>query len=133
MVLSFAGLGVEAVAGRHHYRLTFVTEVGQAPFAELLGIVHRQFDHDIERPHRRRGKYARNLVELVNQEIAAGQILIINLLHVFLRRGERRFGNHLTDKRWRETGLTELHHGFTHFLILGYQRTNTDAALAVTL
>ena len=70
---------------------------------------------------------------MIDQEITAGEILVIDLLHILLRRREGRFCDHLTEQRRTQPRLAEFHHRLAHRFVLGDQRTDTNAALRITL
>ena len=132
LVTSQLALGVETARGRQHDSLALVLEIGQQPRAELVGIVNGQTRHGVERTHWYGRINARDTVQAVNQELAPLHVLVVHFEHVLLRRVHAGFRHNLPEQRRAQARLAELHDALAHFLVLGHQRADTDAALAVT-
>ena len=117
----------------HHHGLTLVAELFEAPAAELLAVVDRELGHSVEGTHRDGRIDAGDAVEAVDETLAALHILVVDIAVILLGSIERRLGHNLSDKGWREAGLTELHHRATHLGVLGDQGSDAYSALAVAL
>ena len=132
-VSACSGGGVEAGAGGHHNGLAFVGEIGEAPDAEFLGVVHREADHGVEGTHGGRGIDSGDLVESVDEEVAPLEILFIDFVHVLLGGADGGLGYDLAHKGRREPGLAEFHHGLADGFVPGDKAADADAALGVAL
>lgn len=133
LIASLSGGGVETGGRSHEDGVAVEVEFVEAPFAEIVGILHGECRHGVERPHRHRTVDAGDLVETVYQEIAAAEIFVVDVFHVFLRRGDRRLRHDLAKKRRTETRLAEFHDIGTKLLMARHDGTDTDAALVVAL
>ena len=129
LILSKSWSNVETVAWSHHDCASFKVKVAETPSAELLGIVDRQLDHCIESTHWNWRIYSVDAVETIDEELTALNIFVVCVEHVFRIGIDRSFSNNLTQERWRETSLTELHDVLAYGSIAGYDRTDTDTCL----
>ena len=82
-------------AGSQEHGASFVLKLLETPFAELVGIVHRQFHHRIEGAVGHRGVAARDAVDALHQEVAALLVLVVDVLDVFIGCVHGGFGHNL--------------------------------------
>ena len=109
----------------------FIAEFRQTPCTELFTVVHRQFGNRIECTHR----YGR-----INTGIRfSPSIKALTALHVFVIRprvyssgASNEASGNLTDQGGPRRAWQNFKDGISHFLILGNQRTDTDAASGIT-
>ena len=82
LVAAHAGGGIESRSGSHEDGVAVEVEVAQTPLAELVGVIDGKLDHGVVGAHRAGGVAAGYLVDLVDEELAALDILVVCLEHV---------------------------------------------------
>ena len=73
---SLLGIGIEARGRSQHHRGTVVAEIGEQPLAELVAVVDGEVNDGIESPLRHRAEAAWDLVDAVDDDVAAGDVFI---------------------------------------------------------
>ena len=101
--------------------------------AEILRIFDGEGGSRIESALRHGSIHTRDGVEPRDDEVAAGQILVVALLRVFFRALDGRVGDDLSQQGRAQAGLGEFHHGIAHVLVPGDDVADADAALGVPL
>ena len=110
-----------------------VAEISETPFAEFFGILDRKSCDSIECPLRFRRIDSRNLVQLGNEIISSGLVLIETLLRIQFCALYRSCSSNLSEKRRTESRLAESCQCLTDFFVLRDRHSDSDAALGVTL
>ena len=98
MVATSARRGIKACGRSHHHCGTLIFEFRQAPTAEFLGIVYRQFGYRIERPHRDRRVDTGYAVQSVDEALTALHVFVIHIAIVFLGGIKRCLCYYLSDE-----------------------------------
>ena len=85
LVAAHAGGGIESRGGSHEDGVAVEVEVAQTPLAELVGVIDGELDHGVEGAHGDRGVATGYLIDLVDEELAALDILVVCLEHIVWR------------------------------------------------
>src|SRR5438445_6184701 len=133
LVAAEAGSGVEALRRRHHDRRAPALEIGQQPARELLGIVHRQPRHEVERALRLAQEHARHAREALVEEVAPLLVLGAHALGVLGSQLARAHRGHLGQPRRGEPALRHLQGSLRDLVVAADQAPQSDAAGAVAL
>ena len=142
LVAAHAGGGVEAGGGGHHDGLAGAVggrllvlpgEVGEAPGAEVLGVLDGELGDGIECAHGHGRVAPGDAVHAVDQALTALDVLVVHLAGVLLGALDGGLGDELADERRRQARLAELHHRLPDLGVLGDERADADAALGIPL
>jgi len=132
LITSEGTIGIETCSGCDHESLVIVAEIGEQPFAELLGIVDWETGYSVESAARHGGVDTRNLIETIEEEIAALAVLTIHLDEILVGHVERGHGGNLTESRGAEARLCELESRIDDSLVARGEQTDAETALTVT-
>ena len=100
---------VEALGRGEHERVAVVVKLLEHEQLELLGIVHGELGHDVERALRLGVDNTGDLLEPFDEGVAAGLILLAHGVKVFGADGVERGGGDLVDRRGAQAALAPLH------------------------
>ena len=127
------GVAVETRGGGQHDGGTVVAEVRQQPLAELVAVVDRQLADGVEGTLGVRAEAAGDLVDALDDDVAAAHILLHDVVKVLLRRVNGGLSEDLAERRWRQTGLGQTHHGAEELAVARDDASHTGTAGAVAL
>ena len=97
LVTSVFRIYIETGGGSYHNSLVVVVEVGEQPFAELVAVVNGEFHHGVEGAFGVGAEAARNLVDALDDDIAAGHIFLSDSVEILLRSVNGSFAEDLTE------------------------------------
>ena len=99
LMASLLRIGIEARGRSQHHRGAIVAEIGEQPLAEFVAVVDWQVDDGVESTLRHRAETARDLIDALDDDVAARNVFVIHSIEVGLRRVDSGLGKDLTEAR----------------------------------